>query len=147
MDPIVVLYAQCGLAETVFLLNEASSEKNFGLWSLQGDPSTLHIAPSAIAMRVSIFTEKVQTPHDPPMDQIVGSAHVIKVTPEKTRICFRRDDVVGEPLPDEAEEGLLEFSDYFGQVLEEENLRLTDEETGGRTVLLNQLADTGPLAS
>jgi hypothetical protein len=147
MEPIVILYAQCGLAETIFLLNEASNEINYGLWSLQGDPSALQITPSSIAMRVSIFTEEVHTQHDPPMDLIVGSAHVIKVTPEKTRICFRRDDIVGEPLPDDTERELLEFSDYFGKVLEEEELRLTDEETGGRTVLLNQLADTGPLAS
>jgi hypothetical protein len=67
------------------------------------------------------------------------------VSENKTRISFQNDDLAGNPLPKDRKHQLPKFYEFFEILLEVKEVSLTDDETGGRTRVLDKLADTGPI--
>ncbi len=145
MDPVCIVYTKCDLAETVSLLQEVCEKQDYSLWSLRGDPSHLRFPPKSVALRTSIHSEPVLSARDVPQETCLGTAHIVSVSENKTRISFQNDDLAGNPLPGNQEDKLPRFYEFFEILLEVKEVILTDDETGGRTRVLNQLTDTGPI--
>ena len=145
MDPACIVYAKCDIKETVSLLKEVCEKHDYSLWSLRGDPSHLHFPPKSVALRTSIHTEPVVSAREVPQETCLGTAHIVSVSENKTRISFQDDDLAGNPLSGDREHRLPKFYEFFEILLEVKEVSLTDEETGGRTRVLNHLADTGPI--
>jgi len=145
VDPACIVYAKCDIAETVTLLQEVCEKYDYSLWSLRGDPSHLRFPPKSVALRTSIHTESVQSARDVPQNTCLGTAHIVSVSENKTRISFQNDDLAGNPLPGDRKHQLPKFYEFFEILLEVKEVSLTDDETGGRTRVLDKLADTGPI--
>ncbi|MFA9405472.1 MAG: hypothetical protein ACERKX_06610 [Anaerolineales bacterium] len=80
-----------------------------------------------------------------PQETCLGTAHIVNVSENKTRISFQNDDLAGNPLSEDRKHQLPKFYEFFEILLEVKEVSLTDDETGGRTRVLNELADTGPI--
>jgi len=145
VDPACILYAKCNLEETVSLLQEVCKKHDYSLWSLRGDPSHLRFPPKSVALRTSIHTEPVESAREVPLETCLGTAHIVSVAENKTRISFQDDDLAGNPLQWDRKNELPRFCEYFEILLEVKEVSLTDDETGGRTRVLNQISDTGPI--
>ena len=147
MDPACIVYAKCDIKETVSLLQEVCEKHDYSLWSLRGDPSLLRFPPKSVALRTSIHTEPVMSAREGPQETYLGTAHIVNVSENKTRISFQNDDLAGNPLSGDRKHQLPKFYEFFEILLEVKEVSLTDDETGGRTRVLNELADTGPITA
>ena len=145
MDPASIYYAKCDLHEAVAILQEVCDKHEYSLWSLRGDPTKLQLPPDSVALRTSIHSEPVVSPREVPAETCLGTAHIVNVDENKTRISFQGDDLAGNPLPNGPKNKLPKFCEYFELILEVKEVSLTDEETGGPTRVFNHLADTGPI--
>ena len=105
----------------------------------------LQVSPSAIALRVAVYTEKIRPNQELPEESCVGSSHLVRVGMTRTRISFQAEDLAGEALSRDARLSLRDFVEVFDNMLELKGLRLSDDETGGKTSVLPKIADTGPL--
>ena len=145
MDPVCIIYTKCDLEETVSLLQEVCEKQDYSLWSLRGNPSHLRFPPKSVALRTSIHTEPVLSAREVPQDTCLGTAHIVSLSENKTRISFQHDDLAGNPLTGDRKHQLPKFYEFFEILLEVKEVILTDDETGGRTRVLNHLSDTGPI--
>jgi hypothetical protein len=146
LEPTAILYAKCDIAAARDLVVDLCNLFGYGPWTLQGHPSTLQVSSSAIAMRIAIFNQQVRDNHNLSWEEAIGTAHIIKVSPDRTRICFRHDDLAGRTLPFIFREKFNQFCAWFDRMLNQKELGLSDFETGGSTVRLDR-PDTGPLAA
>ena len=145
MEPTAILYAKCGIAEARDLVVDLCNLFGYGPWTLQGHPSSLQVSSTAIAMRIAIFKQQIKTNYDLSWDDAIGTAHLIKVSPDKTRICFRHDDLAGKTLPFIFRDKFNQFCAWFDRMLSQKEMGLSEMEVGSPTVRLDQ-PDTGPLA-
>lgn len=145
MDTASVLYTACNISQSIKLLIEAIGKYGYSLWSLRGNPALLHFSPMTSALRVSILSEP-RDPHlEAPIESIVGTAHLVSVSPIRTRISFVCDDLMGEPLEHENRAFLFDFYEYFINFVELKGVILADAETGGKTRVFGEINETGPL--
>jgi hypothetical protein len=145
LDPATVLYTSCDLNVAFALLRKASEQQNFSLWSMRGDPSSLQFTPHMVALRVGIYNQPVRARTTPPAEAGVGTAHLVKVTPGRTRISLQVEDLAGDPLPASVGDQFEGFCAEYERLLQELDVLMADSETGGRTRVLGVVADTGPL--
>lgn len=146
MTPADIVYARSNLGETIRLLFKACETYGYTLWSLRGDPMSLQYGPSTNSMRVSVYASHIDPHKALTAESCLGTAHVVQVSPEKTRITFRHDDLAGAPLPEGREPAFDKYVAFFKEMLDFNKKILSDLETGGMTsVLNNHVADTGPL--
>jgi len=145
MDTASVLYTACNISQSINLLNEAIDKYGYSLWSLRGDPASLHFSPMTSALRVSILSEPRNLQLEPPIESIVGTAHFVSVSPIRTRINFVCDDLMGEMLDNGKRTSLFDFFEFFVHFVELKGVILVDAETGGATRVFEEINDTGPL--
>ena len=147
VDPACILYASSDLTDTVKILQEVSHKQGYSLWSLRGDPSHLQLSSKTVALRASIHTEKIDSSTEIKDESYLGTVHIVSVAPERTRLSFQCDDLAGNPLPASSPPDLWKFCEFFDLMLDVKGVKLSDEETGGRTQLFQQVTDTGPISA
>ena len=145
MDTASVLYTACNISQSIKLLIEAIEKYGYSLWSLRGDPSTLHFSPMTSALRVSILAQERDPQLEPPIESAVGTAHLVSVSPIRTRITFVCDDLMGEELDQKNRVPLFDFFEFFANFSELKGVILADDETGGKTRVFGEVNETGPL--
>jgi hypothetical protein len=96
-------------------------------------------------MRISIFFGKFNSQNELTPDRSIGTAHLVQVADDRVRINFQREDMLGQALAEEVQPVLRRFCDAFDGRISTRDLKLSDQETGGRTSLLDRLSETGPL--
>jgi len=143
MDTASVLYTACNISQSIELLIEAIEKYGYSLWSLRGDPSSLHFSPMTSALRVSILAQPRD--HELPLESAIGTAHLVSISPIRTRINFVCDNLMGELLEHENRGPLFDFYEFFVHCAELKGVILADAETGGRTSVFGEMNDTGPL--
>lgn len=97
------------------------------------------------ALRVSILSEPRRPQQEPPIGSTVGTAHLVSVSPIRTRISFVCDDLMGELLEHENRALLFDFLEFFENFVELKGIKLADDETGGKTRVFGEMNETGPL--
>lgn len=145
MDTASVLYTACNISQTIKLLIEAIEKYGYSLWSLRGDPTSLHFSPMTSALRVSILSQPRDSQLEPPLESVVGTAHMVSVSPIRTRITFICDDLMGELLNHINRAPLFDFYEFFANFAELKGVILADAETGGKTRVFSEVNETGPL--
>ncbi len=145
MDTASVLYTACNISQSIELLIEAIEKYSYSLWSLRGDPAALHFSPMTSALRVSIFSQPRDPQIEPPSESIVGTAHLVSVSPIRTRITFVCDNLMGEILDQKNRAPLFDFFEFFANFAELKGVILEDAETGGKTRVFSEVNETGPL--
>ena len=145
MDTASVLYTACNISQTIKLLIEAIEKYGYSLWSLRGDPASLHFSPMTSALRVSILSQPRDPQLEPPLESVVGTAHLVSVSPIRTRITFICDDLMGEILNHINRAPLFDFYEFFANFAELRGVILADAETGGKTRVFGEVNETGPL--
>ncbi len=145
MDTASVLYTACNISQSIKLLIEAIDKYGYSLWSLRGDPASLHISPMTSALRMSILSQPRNSQLEPPLESIVGTAHVVSISPIRTRITFVCDNLMGELLNQKNRPHLFDFYEFFANFAELKGVILADAETGGKTRVFNEVNETGPL--
>lgn len=145
MDTASVLYTACNISQSIKLLIEAIEKYGYSLWSLRGNPAALHFSPMTSALRVSIFSQPHGPKLEPPLESIVGTAHVVSISPIRTRITFVCDDLMGELLDQKNRSHLFDFFEFFANFAELRGVILADAETGGKTRVFGEVNETGPL--
>lgn len=145
MDTASVLYTACNISQSIKLLIEAIDKYGYSLWSLRGDPASLHFSPMTSALRVSILAKPREPQLEPPIESIIGTAHLVSVSPIRTRINFTCDNLMGELLEHKHRAILFDFYEFFVNFVEVKDVMLADADTGGKTRVFNELNDTGPL--
>ena len=145
METASVLYTACNISQSINLLNEAIDKYGYSLWSLRGDPASLHFSPMTSALRVSIHSEPRNLQLEPLIGSIIGTAHFVSVSPIRTRIKFVCDDLMGEMLENGQRAILFDFFEFFVHFIELKGVILADTETGGATRVLGEINETGPL--
>jgi hypothetical protein len=145
MDTASVLYTACNISQSIDLLKEAIEKYGYSLWSLRGDPSSLHFSPMTSALRVAILSEPRTLQLNPPIESIIGTAHLVSISPVRTRITFVCDDLMGQILDERNRAVLFDFFEFFVNFVELKGVILADTETGGATRVLEEINETGPL--
>ena len=145
MEPVRVFYTNSSLQHTVSLLCKVGEDLGYTLWSLQGDPSHIRLSPKSVAMRISIFFGKFTSQNELTPERSIGTAHLVQVDDDRIRINFQREDMLGQTLAEEVQPVLARFCEAFDGSISNQDLKLSDQETGGRTSLLDRLSETGPL--
>ena len=145
MDTASVIYTACNISQSIKLLIEAIDKYGYSLWSLRGDPTSLHFSPMTSALRVAILAQPRESQLEPPIESIVGTAHLVSVSPIRTRINFTCDNLMGELLEHNNRAILFDFFEFFVHFVEVKDVILADAETGGKTRVFSELNDTGPL--
>jgi hypothetical protein len=145
MDTASVLYTACNISQSIKLLIEAIEKYGYSLWSLRGDPAALHFSPMTSALRVSILSQPRDSHLEPPVESIVGTAHLVSVSPIRSRITFICDNLMGEALDQKNREPLFDFYEFFTNFVELKGVVLADVETGGKTRVFGEVNETGPL--
>ncbi|MCK5635055.1 MAG: hypothetical protein KAI06_08205 [Anaerolineales bacterium] len=97
------------------------------------------------ALRVAILAQPRESQLEPPIESIVGTAHLVSVSPIRTRINFTCDNLMGELLEHNNRAILFDFFEFFVHFVEVKDVILADAETGGKTRVFSELNDTGPL--
>jgi hypothetical protein len=146
VDSACVIYAKCDLANAIKTLQEVSQKQGYHLWSLRGDPAHLQFTSKTVALRASIHTEKIDSSGEIGDSSYLGTVHIVSVSPDRTRLSFQRDDLAGSPLGPDACPDLPKFCEFFDLMLDVKGLKLSDDETGGRTQLFKPVVDTGPIS-
>ena len=145
MDTASVLYTACNISQSIKLLIEAIEKYGYSLWSLRGDPASLHFSPMTSALRMSILSQPRDPQLEPPIESTVGTAHLVSVSPIRTRITFVCDNLMGELLDHRNRAPLFDFYEFFVTFAELKDIILADSETGGKTRVFNDVNETGPL--
>ena len=145
MEPATILYVECNLGDAMALLLEACQKLGYFLWSLRGDPASLQVMPNVAALRVSVFPNLIGAHRPPELESSIGTVHLVKISEERARISLQREDLAGSPLPQASAKDFSLFCASFEDFLEAQDCLLGDLETGGKTTVFRQVADTGPL--
>lgn len=97
------------------------------------------------ALRVSIYSQPRDPQIEPPAESVIGTAHLVSVSPIRTRITFVCDNLMGELLDQKNRAPLFDFFEFFANFAELKDVILADAETGGKTRVFNEMNETGPL--
>jgi len=153
MEPVLVACARGVVDDVIEVLCEASKDLGHTIWSLEGNPCSMHPSRPAIAMRMCIVDAEKVDPHHIPEAKILGSAHIVRVAhiPAKCRVTIYREDLSGAPVAS-PNEGLLRlFCNRFARLLEAKGIRMSGSrsksETGPFTLPPLAQNDTDPLST
>jgi hypothetical protein len=137
MSTVAVAYTKQSVAEAIDILCKACDQCDYSAWSMEGPVGSRPATRPFIARRICILSEQVEFDKDFPADSIIGTAHLIRINQERTRIAFCREDLSGNPLSNSVDAALEEFCLRFIHILDSGNTRMP---------AVDPKADTRPLA-
>ncbi|MGD8759013.1 MAG: hypothetical protein PVJ07_02035 [Anaerolineales bacterium] len=136
MNTATVVYTKESVAEAIDILCKACDHYGYTAWSMEGPVGSQPNTRPFIARRICIVSKQIESDQELPADSIIGTAHLIRISQEKTRIAFRKEDLSGNPLGTSVEAALEEFCLWFIRILDSRDLRVP---------VVDPKADTRPL--
>jgi hypothetical protein len=133
---VAVVYTKESVAEAIDILCQACDQYGYTAWSMEGPVGSQPATRPFIARRICIVSKRVESNEDLPVDSIIGTAHLIRISPKRTRIAFRKEDLSGNPVSTSADVALEEFCLWFIRILDSRDIRVPT---------VDPKADTRPL--